>query len=336
VGPYLAPWITALGATILTIAANAGVIGASRLAYSMANNYQLPTFFNRLHPRFRTTYLALASFTAVSIGVVLSARELKVLADLYNFGAMLAFSMAHLSLLGLRVKEPGLERPFKLRFNLRIAGREIPLTAVLGFCATFTVWLIVVVTHVHGRNLGFIWMGLGAVLYIWYRKQAHLPVMETVEIEKVAVPEYQSIRVKSILVPTLGGSMTENLQTACLFAREHGSQMTALYVIEIPPTLPLDTFLPEKLAVADAALKRAMAIGRESGLQVATQLLQARSAGEAIVELAKEKGCDLIVMGAVAKRVAAGLGTTSPLGATTEYILRNAPCRVWVCKTPSK
>ncbi len=336
VGPYLSPWIAVLGATILMIAANAGVIGASRLAYSMANNYQLPLFFNRLHPRLKTPYLALGVFTAVSILVILVARELKVLADLYNFGAMLAFSMAHLSLMGLRVKEPELERPFKLPLNLRIAGREIPISAVLGFCATFTVWLIVVFTHVHGRNLGFVWMGLGTVLYIWYRKQSHLPVMETVEIEKVRVPEYQALALKSILVPTLGGPMTENLQVACQFARDQGAELTALYVIEIPATLPLDTFLPEKLAVADAALKRAMAIGREFGLQVSTQLIQARSAGQAIVDLAKETGCDLIVMGTPYKRSPAPLSPAGGLGATTDYVVRNAPCRVWICKTTSR
>lgn len=328
VGPYISPWIAILGATILTIAANAGMIGASRLAYSMANNYQLPTFFNRLHPRFKTPHLALGSFTAVSIGVILVARELKVLADLYNFGAMLAFSMAHLSLIGLRFKEPGLLRPFRLKPNLRIYGRQIPISALLGFCATFTVWLIVVVTHVHGRNLGFVWMGLGVVLYAWYRKQVQLPVMETVQIEKVALPEFRAIGLKSILVPVTGAPMAENLQLACQFAREAAAHVTALYVIEIPSTLPLDTFLPEKLALADAALKRAMAIGRESNLQVTTHLLQARSAGQAIVDLAKEKKVDMIVIGSSYRR-----GASAWLGSTAEYVVRNAPCRVWICKS---
>lgn len=329
VGTYLSPWIAVLGAAILTIAANAGVIGASRLAYSMANNYQLPPFFNRLHPKFQTPYIALAIFTAVGILVILAARQLKVLADLYNFGAMLAFSLAHLSLIGLRIKEPKLHRPFKLRCPLRIAGREIPLSAVLGFCATFSVWLIVVFTHVHGRNLGFIWMGVGVLLYAWYRRRAQLPVMDTVQIEKVEIPGYEALQIKTILVPTTGGPLTESIQFACQLAREHNAHVTALYVIEIPSTLPLDTFLPEKLAVADAALKRAMAIGREYDLQVTTQLLQARSAGPAIVDMAREKKFDAIAMGSSYRR-----GTATWLGATTEYVIRNAPCRVLICKSP--
>jgi nucleotide-binding universal stress UspA family protein len=107
-------------------------------------------------------------------------------------------------------------------------------------------------------------------------------------------------------------------------------------VIEVPATLPLDTFLPEKLAVADAALKRAMAIGREFDLAVSTQVLQARSAGEAIVDLVKEKGSDLIVMGTTVRRGTAALGPSGALGVTTEYVVRNSPCRVWICKTAGK
>jgi APA family basic amino acid/polyamine antiporter len=251
-----------------------------------------------------------------------------VLADLYNFGAMLAFSLAHLSLIGLRIKEPELERPFKLRPNLHLAGREIPITAVLGFCATFAVWLIVVFTHVHGRNLGFLWMGVGLVLYTWYRRKAQLPVMETVEIETVALPEYRPLTIKSILVPITNEPMSEPLQIACQIARAHNAHVTALHVLEIPSTLPLDTFLPEKLAAADTAMKRAMAIGREYDLQITPHLLQARSASQVIVELAKEKSFDLIVIGTAYRK-----GASAWLGATTEYVLRNAPCRVVVCKS---
>ena len=130
--------------------------------------------------------------------------------------------------------------------------------------------------------------------------------------------------------------MTENLRVACQFAKGYGAHLTALYVSEIPSTLPLDTFLSEKLAAADAALKRAMAIGREFDLQVTTHLIQARSAGEAIVDLAKEQDFGLIVVGAPPKRVPTALGTASSLGATTDYVVRNAPCRVLVCKTSSK
>ena len=126
--------------------------------------------------------------------------------------------------------------------------------------------------------------------------------------------------------------MTEDLQAACLVASRLGAKkVTALYIMEIPSSLPLDTFLPDRLADADAALKRAQAIGREFDVAVTTHLLQARSAGQAILDLAKEKKFDAIVMGTSYRR-----GASAWLGATTEYVVRNAPCRVLICKSPTK
>lgn len=331
----LAPWIGILGATILFVAANAGLVGASRLTFAMGEYYQVPRIFYRLHPRFRTPYISLAFFSILAALIIVIAKELPFIADLYNFGAMLAFTLAHLSLLGLRIRKPNLERPFKIPFSIKFGKAELPVTALFGFLATLGVWIDVVLTKPAGRNLGFVWMILGLICYVAYRHKQRIAPTAHVEIERVEVPEYKVLTIQSILVPTLGGPMTENLQIACQFAKEHGAQLTALYVIEIPSALPLDTFLPEKLGVADAALKRAMAIGRESGLQVTTQLLQARSAGQAIADLAKEKGCDLIVMGTPAPRAGSAL-TTSGLGATTDYVVRNAPCRVWICKTSTK
>ena len=250
------------------------------------------------------------------------------MADLYNFGAMLAFSMAHLSLIGLRLKEPDLARPFRLRPNIRIAGKEVPVTALFGFCATFGVWLIVVVTHVHGRNLGFLWMGVGLLLYTWYRKRAHLPVMETVEIEKVSLPDYQKLKVKNVLVPVTDGPHTENVQFACQLARTN-AHVTALYILEIPSSLPLDTFLPEKLASADAATK-GHGHRAEYDLQVTSHLLQARSAGKPSWTWRRERGRpdrDGQLLPARGGRLA---------GIDAGVCVRNAPCRVLICKSASK
>lgn len=325
-GKYLSPWIAILGATILLIAANAGVVGASRLSYSMANNYQLPNFLGRLHTKFNTPFISLGIFSVVAVIVVLMSRKITILADLYNFGAMLAFSMAHLSLIGLRIREPSLARPFKLKGNIMIGRYEIPITAVLGLLATSTVWFIVVIAHPHGRKLGFLWMILGMALYLSYRWKTKMPMLETVEVEKISVPEFKKIMLKKILVPTLGGQFTENVQIASQIAKDNGAELIALYVIEMPAPLPLDTFLPDRLEKADMALHRAAAIAREYGLNSQTQLIQSREAGSAITDLAKEKNCDLIVLGVGTRKTQAGFG------GTVDYVLKHSPCRVWVCK----
>jgi len=326
-GRLLAPWVGILGATILFVAANAGLIGASRLTFAMGEYYQVPRIFYKLHPKFRTPYISLSLFAGLAALIILVARNLHFIADLYNFGAMLAFSLAHLSLLGLRVRKPELDRPFRIPFNIPFGKAKLPVTAIVGLLATVGVWIDVVITKPAGRNLGFLWMAIGLVCYLVYRKRHNISATGHVEIERVKMPEFVTVVTKKILVPTLGGANTENLQFACEMARARGAEVTALFVIEIPAALPLDTFLSDRLASGDAALKRAQAIGREFEVSVTTHLMQARSAGQAIIDLAKEQNFDAIVMGASYRR-----GASAWLGSSTEYVVRNAPCRVLVCK----
>ncbi len=325
----LAPWVGLLGATILFVAANAGLIGASRLTFSMSEHFTLPRVFYQLHPVFKTPYIALITFTVLAGVVVLWAGRLTHLADLYNFGAMLSFALAHLSLLGLRVRQPDLARPFKVGGNVRIGRHEWPVTAVLGLLGTAAVWVDVILTKPAGRNLGFAWMGLGLAFYFWYRRQQHLSPTARLQIEKLQVPGYQEITIRKILVPTINTATSETVQFAAKLAKLHGAELTALHVIEIPPSLPLDTFFPEKLALADSIMEQAQAIGREYEVPVEAQVKQARFAGEAIVELAKDVTCDLVILSDKPRILATAPGR-STFGTTVEHVMKNAPCRVWI------
>ena len=326
---YLAPWVGVLGATILFVAANAGLIGASRLTFAMSEHFTLPRLFYRLHPRFKTPYVSLITFTLVAASIVLVARNLTHIAELYNFGAMLSFALAHLSLLGLRIRQPELPRPFKIGWNLRFGRVELPLTAAIGLLGTAAVWVDVILTKPAGRNLGFLWMGVGLVSYLWYRRQQKLPATARVEIEKLQVPGYKPVSVKKILVPTSGAYTNDMMQFAARLAKAHGADLTTLHVIEIHPSLPLDTFFPEKLALADSIMEQAQAIGREYGVPIEAQVKQSRFAGETIVELAREGGYDLVILGAKPRVLSTAPGRSS-FGETVEYVVRNAPCRVWI------
>jgi len=326
---YLAPWVGLLGGTILFIAANAGLIGASRLTFAMSEHFTLPRLFYRLHPKFKTPYVSLIVFTVLAAVVVLWAGHLTHIADLYNFGAMLSFALAHLSLLGLRIREPDLERPFKVGWNIRLGKIEFPITALLGLLGTAAVWVDVILTKPTGRTLGFAWIGAGIGLYLWYRRRQKLPVAARLEIEKLTVPGYKEVTVRKILVPTLSAAAPETVQFAAKLAKVHGAQMTAMYVIEIPPSLPLDTFFPEKLALADSIMEQAQAIGREYEVPVDAQVKQARFSGETIVELAREGGYDLIILSGKPRLLAAAPGR-STFGMTIEHVMKNAPCRVWI------
>lgn len=326
----LRPWIGILGATILFVAANAGLIGASRLTFSMGEHFQLPRIFYKLHSRFKTPHVSLICFSVIAGAIIVIAKKLPFIADLYNFGAMLAFSLAHLSLIGLRIRHPELPRPFKIKGNLLIGKSEIPITAILGLLGTLAVWVDVVLTKPAGRNLGFLWVGLGTGLYVWYRLKQKLPATARVELAKLTVPGYQEVTVKRILVPKLSTAAPDTIQFAAKLAKIHGAELTALHVIEIPPSLPLDTFFPEKLALADSIMQQAQAIAREYEVPLDAQVKQARFAGETIVELAREGGYDLIILRDKPRPLATAAPGRGIFGTTAEYVIKNAPCRVWL------
>lgn len=329
-GNLLAPWVGLLGATILFVAANAGLIGASRLTFSMSEHFALPRIFYKLHPRFKTPYVSLITFTALAGAIVVIAKNLTHIAELYNFGAMLSFGLAHLSLLGLRIREPDMKRPFKIGWNIRFGRFELPISALVGLLGTTAVWVDVIFTKPAGRNLGFIWLAGGIVMYLWYRRQQHLPPAARVKLDKLEVPGYQLASVKKVLVPTRGLSTSDLFQFAAKIAKSHGADITALHVIEIPPSLPLDTFFPEKLAAADSIMEQAQAIGREFEMPITAEVKQSRMAGETIVELAKEGQYDLIIIGASLRPLAAVAPGYMGLGTTVDYVMRHAHCRVWI------
>ncbi len=170
-------------------------------------------------------------------------------------------------------------------------------------------------------------MGIGLVSYFWYRRQQKLPAAARVELEKLAMPGYRPVSVKKVLVPTISAYTNDTVQFAARVAKLHGAEITALYVIEIPPTLPLDTFFPEKLVLADAIMEQSQAIGREYEVPIDAQVKQARFAGETIVEMAKEGGYDLVVLAARPRPLTPGRPS---LGTTVEHVMRNVPGRVWI------
>ena len=175
-------WVAILAVTILTIATNAGIIGASRLAYFMGLRQQLPSTISSISARSRVPLKAIIIFAALACMLIL-VGQLTIMADLYAFGAMLAYTMAHVSIIALRVKEPNLPRPFKIPLNIRIGGKAIPITAIIGGLATAGTWLIVIWTHHYGRIVGFAWVVVGLIIYIVYRRFTHRPIFRKIEIK---------------------------------------------------------------------------------------------------------------------------------------------------------
>jgi basic amino acid/polyamine antiporter, APA family len=324
----LSPLIALIAGIVLAVAANAGLMGASRLAFNMGEFYQLPRFFYAIHPRFRTPFVSLAFFAILASLVVLASRgSMDFLADLYNFGAQLAFLSAHLSLICLRIKKPNLKRPFRSPLNIPFGKFSIPLTAIVGAISCFAVWCLVVITKPQGRYLGLAWMTLGLIMYFNYRKKRKLKATGHVAIEEIEVPGYEAMEVKKILVPTRGGMQTETVQMACEIAKIHGAKVTALQVIEIPSSLPLDIQAPHRMALSEAILKRAEAVARDVGIDIELVVVRSRSIPDTILEVAKKGKYDLLVLGALRSSKEPKTKGMS----ITDKILRKSSCRVWIC-----
>src|SRR2546423_1819251 len=152
-------YVGLLAATILFIAANAGIIGASRLVYSMGLHRQVPDRLSRLHPRFSTPWIGILLFGGVACLTMVPGKA-EFLGNMYAFGAMLSFTMAHLSVIRLRIKEPDHPRPYRGPGTLHIAGLKLPLFALLGVLGTGLAFVTVTILHVDVAAAGVIWLSL--------------------------------------------------------------------------------------------------------------------------------------------------------------------------------
>jgi APA family basic amino acid/polyamine antiporter len=172
--------VAILAATILLTATNAGLMGISRLAFNLSSHHQLPIVLSHTHHRFRTPYFAIVLFCMIVLALLIpgfsSASFFSDLGALYVFGSLLCFALAHAAILALRVRKPALTRPFKLGWNIKIKGRELPVTAILGLVATSAIWFVIIVIQPYSRWAGLLWMVAGLAIYYFYRRSKGMPL----------------------------------------------------------------------------------------------------------------------------------------------------------------
>lgn len=324
----LGPWVGILAAILLIVAANAGLIGASRLSFSMGEHFQLPRFFYRLHKKYRTPYVSLIVFALLaSFIVVWSFGSLAFLADLYNFGAMLGFFCAHLSLIFHRIHFPDIERPFMIPLNIKFKNYRIPVTAIIGLIATFSVFVLIVITKPDGRLLGTGWVVMGLVLYFSYRSRYKISPVGQLGIQKISISDYKEIEIKKILLPTRGHLATDTVLIGCDLAKLFNAELTIIHIVDISYMLPINTPLLQRETYSESVLNRAQAIAIEKGIKADLRTIRARSVVKTIQDIAESENFDLLIIGA---------RKPSALGPITEKILQTVNCRVWVCRSDAK
>ena len=321
-----------VGALVLFAAATTSISGCTRVAHSLGGHGQLPRSFGRLNRRTLVSPQAIVSVALVSIALVVGVGvfggDVAFLASLYSFGVLLAFAAAQLAVIRLRFREPELPRPFRVPLNVRLAGSDVPLPAVVGFAVAVAVWILALVTHPGARYAGPVWLVLGLVVYAVVRRREQHGLLEEVSPLETLPPGAEFRR---LLVPMkLGVIGEEMVATAIALAKEREAAVDALYVIRVPLEQELDAELHEQDEAAAASLAEAGLLGEEHDVAVNPITVRARSIGEAIVAEAARRDSDLIVLGS-APRWRRQSAFFSP---TVDYVLRQAPCEVLVVAFP--
>jgi APA family basic amino acid/polyamine antiporter len=314
-------YVGLLAATILFIATNAGIIGVSRLVYSMGLYRQVPDRLRQLHPKYGTPWVGILLFGAIAC-VTLIPGQADFLASMYAFGAMLSFSIAHLSVIRLRVKDPDRKRPYRGPGNLRIGGRDLPLFAVVGLFGTGTAFVVVTGLHLDVAVAGIGWLTLGVLVYVAFRRRQGLDLRTTT---KVAIPrpvtereaEYESVLVALDVKEYSEGAVATAVKVAA--RRKRGIHV--LVTIPVPASAPINAEMPEQELAAQAIIEQARLIG---GRRVSGHYEKVRpgQAGRMIVNEAREMRAQAIVLPLPART------GSSVFGKTVETVLAERPCRV--------
>ena len=343
--------VAVVGALVLVQAANGQMLGIGRLAYSLGVNRQIPSAVSRLGDRYSTPYVTILVAAAIAFALVLP-EDVEFLVGIFAFGAMLAFTLAHLSVIVLRFREPDRPRPFRVPLNVRVRGADVPLPCVAGALMGAAGWVSVLVFFDDARLAGGIWMAAGLTLYVIHRTLGGRPLTKRFTIPEEALREVADTSYGSILVPVFGETLDDDIVgTAGRLASEEadegegGAVLEALYVFQIPMSLPIDARVSDdRLAQARHALARAKEVGEEyAGVEVATAMARGRSMGSTIVTEARRRGVEAIVLAAEApSRIRGGalfggkgLSRDRFAGDTTRYVIEKAPCKVILTAPPS-
>jgi basic amino acid/polyamine antiporter, APA family len=322
-------------ALILIAAITTSMAGGERLAYSMARYDMLPHAFARPERGASPTPAATLA-AAVVASVLIAIADLVddpalLLAGVYSFGVLFAMSAAQLAVVRLRVREPGLARPFRVPLGVRWRGAEVPLPSLVGGVLTLALWVASLFTHGGAAVAGPAWLAAGAVVYLLSRRAGGASLLGRATPPVPDLVAGDAGGAQRILVPMkLADVGEEVLATALRLAEERGATVRVLHVVKVPMALPLDHVPGEEEERAREAIDEARELAAELGVEVIPRVMRARSLSEAIIDEAEASGTDLIVMGSASR----WRGQRRFFSPTVDEVLRRARCEVMVVTYP--
>jgi basic amino acid/polyamine antiporter, APA family len=324
-------YVGVLAATILVIASNAGIIGVSRLVYSMGIHRQVPDRLRQLHPKYGTPYIGIMIFGVIACLAVIPGKA-AFLGNMYAFGAMLSFTIAHLAVVRLRLTQPDARRPWRGPGNIELpGGRSIPLFAVFGGIGTGLAFVVVTALHLDVTLAGITWLALGCLIYPIYRKRQGLDLTTTTKVAVQRPVVEHEAEYESVLVALDAGQPypTGAIATAAKVAARRRRGIHVLVYIAVPQSAPIDADLPEAEQAAESIIEQARLQG---GRRVTGHVEKVRpgQAGRLIVQEARELDARAIVA-PLPPRTGGSL-----FGKTLETVLAERPCRVIIQSDPAK
>jgi APA family basic amino acid/polyamine antiporter len=289
----------------------------------MGLHRQVPDRLSRLHPRFSTPWFGILVFGGVACLTMIPGKA-EFLGNMYAFGAMLSFTIAHLSVIRLRVREPDRPRPYRGPGNVRVRGKELPVFALLGLLGTGLAFVTVTILHADVAAVGVMWLALGVAVYVAYRRRHGLDLRTTTRAERPErPPDFAELGYRTALVPIFGDDVSASaLHSASKLIGEDGV-VYAVFVLPVPSQLSLEAGLEEEEAQGRSVLESARIQARRAGIEIHTGLIRTRNPGAALVEEARRVDAEVIYWSTL--HAPAG---EQRIGPTAAYLLSKRPCRV--------
>jgi APA family basic amino acid/polyamine antiporter len=211
-------------------------------------------------------------------------------------------------------------------WNVRIRGKDIPLSAVLGAIGTFGAWVSVVVLHNEARLVGIPWMVLGMTGYVLYRRHLGISLWDVHKIEHERRPvDFKELAYRSALVPIFGTDVSARAMRSAAKLVGEDAEVDAVYVLRVPAQLSLDAGMAEEEETGRDVLEAARLAGRQAGLKVRTALIRTRNPGAALVDEARRRGSEVVYLATLHAPP-----SERAIGPTAAYLLEQRPCRIVV------
>ena len=323
---------------ILLFSALTSCVAATRLVAVLGELRGLPKVVTAASRKRAAAPGSVTLVVALVPGVLIAASQFADdatgLATIYSFGILIAFMGTFLAILALRFREPEVERPVRMHWNVDVDRTSVPLTAVIGFAVSWAMWVLVLSQHRAARTVPPLWLAAGAALFVAIRHRRGLSIVRMREVPAPPV-EVTEIPYGTIVVPVKAAGPIEDelLASAAKLAAPQSARVLVLHVTEVPLRDELDVALPATEAVIEACRERADQFARDYDAPIEFRAVRGRAISGTIASIAREEGAGLILVGAV-PRFGRRAGRNEVFSQTVENLLRRASCRVIVTSFP--